>query len=144
MSLRENKKLIQEILRNDNYIINTLKFNKELILIRKDISETFDHTKKYINIYDKPTEPTVNPTVKMQVIQIDILVSNIIPNANNNIALADLCTEQIEALLHDRWITPIVNVQYLDGVGNLTTNPNQYQNGLQFGCYKQIGGKPKA
>lgn len=141
---RAIKKNIQNILNNDNYIINTLKFNKELMLLRKDIAESFDYTKKYINIYEKPSERTVNPLVRMTVFQVDIIVSNKIPDSNANIAYADLCAEQIQCLLHDNQIISGIILEFLGSVGNVATNPTQYQVGLQFGAYEIVGGKPKA
>lgn len=140
---RDVKKAIQNIIINDGYIMNTLKFNKDDIQIRKDISESFDFNKKYINIYEKPSEKTVNPDVRMTVYEIDILVSNKLPESKSTIAYADLCAEQIQCLLHDSFANPYTILQFLGMVGNVASNPNQYQIGLQFGTYQTIGGKPK-
>jgi len=136
---RDDKNKIRDIILADKYIVEWLGFKENEISTARDLAGEFDKTKKYINIYEKPNESTMNPKISLSVYQIDILAAN----EKTKITEVDLCLEQIRLLLNDAWATPVKRIEVLGNIGNITTSkPSQYQVGLQVGVYSQIFGKP--
>jgi len=127
-----HKKLIYDIITEDKYITETLGFKTFSILKQKDINERVTDDMKYIFIYEKPAQPTVNDAFLTYIYEVDILVSEKYGEQ------ADLCYDQIHALLGERYIIRDkrgFNIRLIQPLGQLATNNTQYQKGLLFGIY---------
>lgn len=127
ITLNDDKINIFKIISSDKYITE-LGFYSRDIMRTKNTTEKIDANKHQIFIYNVSPEKTVGNVMSKLVYQID--VSTPLGKYNN----ADLCIEQIIALLNNKHIGSMHRLRLLDAPQALSCPPSNYCVGVRFVC----------
>ncbi len=125
VTLNNDKISIFKIISEDNYIRN-LGFLPKDILRTKNTTEKIDAEKQQIFIYNISPEKTASPIISNLVYQID--VSTPLGKYNN----ADLCVEQLIALLDGAHLGSMHILRLLEAPQALASPASNYCVGLRF------------
>lgn len=127
ITLNDDKINIFKILSTDPYI-ESLGFIARDIMRTKNTTEKIDANKHQIFIYNVPAERSMNRFISNLVYQID--VSTPLGKYNN----ADLCVEQIIALLDGKDIGGMHRLRLTGEPQALSCPPSNYCIGIRFVC----------
>lgn len=136
ITTNDDKLKIFQIIANDPYILS-LGFEKSNIERTKTTTEKISSEQKQIFIYPITPEGTLSYIIRRIVYQIDVSA----PITDYNVA--DLCAEQIMALLHNKEITKAHKIILLDPPLVQTSPPSNYCVGIRFGINETVFNVPK-
>lgn len=136
ITTNDDKLKIFQIIANDPYI-KSLGFEKSNIERTKTTTEKISAEQKQVFIYPITPEGTQSYIIRRIVYQIDISV----PIGDYN--LADLCGEQVIALLHEKELTKFHKMVLLDPPLIQTSPASNYCIGIRFGINETIFNIPK-
>ncbi len=137
ITINSDKLRIFEIITSDPYITEQLGFVNKNIFRTRTTTDKISSTAKQLFIYNVTPENTASAIVTGIVYQIDIST----PLAEYNDA--DLCAEQLVALLGDCDLSEFHHLKLLDPPLTLTASPSNYCIGIRFVCNSTIYNKPK-
>lgn len=135
ITIRNDKILIKAILDNDCYLTEVLGFEPQNIYMVKatddllGTSDSKNQLKQQIFIFNAEPESTINTAIHGIVYEIDVSVPV------NLSATADEAIEQVIALLDEREICILHELELLDSPTVLPSETSLYQVGVRFVCY---------
>lgn len=135
ITIRNDKILIKAILDNDCYLTEGLGFEPQNIYMVKatddllGTSDSKNQLKQQIFIFNAESESTINTAIHGIVYEIDVSVPV------NLSATADEAIEQVIALLDEREICILHELELLDPPTVLPSETSLYQVGVRFVCY---------